>query len=91
MKYLLAVLTPPLYFASRKKWLAFVVTSFLFVLSIFLIMTVVLIPGALIFWSFSSVVAVWDLRKVMMHEHATIIAEKMAEKMAEANKQPKAA
>jgi len=81
MKYLLAVLLPPLYFLTRSKWLAFIVTSFLFILSIFLFMTVVLIPVALILWGLSAMVAVFDLRKVLMHEHATIIAEKMAATM----------
>jgi hypothetical protein len=48
---------------------------------------VVLIPVALILWAFSSVVAVWDALKALMHEHATIIAEKMASKMAETMRQ----
>ena len=87
MMYLVAVLVPPLYFLMNKKWLAFIVTSFLLVLSLFLFMTIVLIPGALILWGLSAIVAVWDLRKLLMHEHATIIAEKMAGKMAEAMRQ----
>ena len=87
MIYLVAIFVPPLYFLMKKKWLAFIVTSFLLILSLFLFMTVVLIPAALILWGLSAVVAVWDLRKVLMHEHATIIAEKMAGKMAEAMRQ----
>ncbi|MCL5745818.1 MAG: hypothetical protein M1541_18155 [Acidobacteria bacterium] len=90
MQYLLAVLIPPLYFLMKKKWVGFIVSSFLLVLSVFLFMTVVLIPGALIAWALCSVVAVWDLRKQLMNEHATMIAEKMAEKMQQQARPPSA-
>lgn len=78
MTYLIAVFVPPLYFLINKKWVAFLVTSFLFFLSIIFFMMVVLAPLALILWLCCSVCAVWDVRKALMHEHATIIAEKMA-------------
>lgn len=81
MMYLLAVLVPPLYFLLKKRWVAFIVTTFLFCLSFFFYLMVVLAPVALILWALSSVCAVWDLRKALMHEHATIMAEKMVETM----------
>lgn len=90
MQYLVAVLIPPLYFLMKKKWLGFFVSSFLLVVSFFLFMTVVLIPGALILWGLCSVVAVWDLRKQLMNEHATVIAEKMAENMHQQSSSPSA-
>lgn len=81
MMYLVAVFVPPLYFLIKKKWLAFIVTTFLFFLSLMFFIMVVLAPIGLILWGASAVCAVWDLRKVLMHEHATIIAEKIAEAM----------
>jgi hypothetical protein len=71
MMYLIAILLPPLYFLIKKKWLAFAVTGFLMFFSIFMF---ILIP---ILWPVCAICAVWDLRKAMMHEHATIIAETM--------------
>lgn len=90
MIYLAAILTPPLYFLIKKRWLGFVVSSCLLVLSLFLAMTVVLIPGALILWGLCSTVAVWNLRKANVHEAADVIATKMAEKMREAQTAPPA-
>ncbi len=63
----------------RKKWISFVISSGFMLLAPILFMTVVLIPLALVTWWLCAIVAVWDLRKVLMHEHATIIAEKMAQ------------
>lgn len=90
MMYLVAIFIPPLYFLMKKKWLGFFGSSFLLVLSLFLAMTIVLLPVALILWGLCAVVAIWDLRKQLMHEHATIIAEKLAEKMREQANPPSA-
>jgi hypothetical protein len=81
MMYLIAIFVPPLYFLTKKKWLGFAISSFLLIVSFFLFITVVFIPIALIFWGLCSVVAIWDVRKQLVNEHATIIAEKMAAKM----------
>jgi hypothetical protein len=86
MIYIAAILLPPLYFLLKKKWAAFVISSFLFVLSLFFAMTVVLIPVSLILWGLCAVVAVWNLRKSLMHEHAEVLATKMAEKMQQMQK-----
>jgi hypothetical protein len=81
MIYLIALFVPPLYFIIKKKWLAFIVSSALFFLSIIFCMMVVLAPLALILWLLCSVCAVWDLRKRLVREHAAIFAEQVAEKM----------
>jgi hypothetical protein len=81
MIYLAAIFIPPLYFLIKKKWAAFIVTSLLFILSLFLAMTVVLLPATFVLWFLSAIVAVWDLRKSVMNEHAELLATKMAEKM----------
>lgn len=81
MIYLVAALVPPLYFLIKKKWAAFVVSSLLLFLSLCMLVSIVLIPGAIILWVLCATVAFWDLRKQLMHEHATVIAEKMAAKM----------
>ena len=85
--YLLAVFLPPLYFLTKKKWVACVITSFLFLLSLIFYIMVVLAPLGLILWALSAGFAGWDVRTSMMHEHATILAEKMATKMAETMRQ----
>lgn len=85
--YLLAVFLPPIYFATQKKWLAFVITSACFFLSLIFYMMVVLFFLGLILWGLSSGFAIWDLRKRMVDERATILAEKMAAKMAETVRQ----
>jgi uncharacterized membrane protein len=90
MIYLVAIFIPPLYFVIKKRWVGFIVSSCLLVLSLFLAMTVFLIPVALILWALCSTVAVWNLRKASMHEHAEILATKMAEKMREAQSTPPA-
>jgi hypothetical protein len=85
--YLLAVFLPPIYFATKKKWLAFVITSGFFCLSLIFYIMVVLAPLGLILWALSAGFAGWDVRKQMVNEHATILAEKMATKMAETMRQ----
>ncbi|HLX70116.1 MAG TPA: hypothetical protein VKV04_10870 [Verrucomicrobiae bacterium] len=85
MIYLVAIFIPPLYFLIKKKWLGFVVSSLLLVLSFFLAMTVVLLPVALILWALCSAVAVWNLRKQLVHESAEVLATKMADKMRQAH------
>jgi hypothetical protein len=85
MIYLCAIFLPPLYFLLKKRWLGFVVSSFLFVLSFFLAMTMVLLPVALILWALCAIVAVWNLRKQLVRENAEVLATKMAEKMRQAH------
>jgi hypothetical protein len=88
MIYLAAIFIPPLYFLIKKRWLGFIVSSFLMVLSFFLACTVVMLPVALILWALCSVCAIWNLRKCLVHESADILAAKMAEKMREAQTTP---
>lgn len=85
MIYLVAIFIPPLYFLIKKRWLGFIVSSFLLVLSFFLAMTVVMLPVALILWALCAVCAVWNLRKQLVRESAEVLATKMAEKMRQAH------
>ena len=85
MIYLVAIFIPPLYFLIKKRWLGFIISSCLFVLALLLAVTVVLIPVSVILWILCSIVAVWNLRKAVMHEHAEVLATKMAEKMWQAH------
>jgi hypothetical protein len=78
---LLAVLFPPLYFLANKKFGMFVLTGFMFVVSLFLAMTVVLIPGSLILWFFASFPAIRHCRRRELEAHADMFTDKMAEKM----------
>ncbi len=90
MMYLIAIFFPPLYFMMKKKWLAFGVTAFLAILSFFFFMMVVFAPVAFILWALSSICAVWDLRKQVMHEHANSFAQKMADAMRQQQSPPPA-
>lgn len=85
MIYLVAIFIPPLYFLIKKRWLGFIVSCCLLVLSFFLAMTVIMLPVALILWALCSAVAVWNLRKQFVHESAEVLATKMAEKMRQAH------
>jgi hypothetical protein len=41
----------------------------------------ILLPVSFILWGICSIVAVWDLRKRVMHENADVLATKIEEKM----------
>lgn len=81
MIYLVAVFIPPLYFLIKKKWFAFCVSSFLLFLSVIFAIMIVLLPVSIILWILCAIVAVWDVRKRLMHEHAEMLSTKIAEKM----------
>ena len=83
MIYLIAIFVPPLYFLIKRRWLAFILSTFLFILSPFLLMTGILAPVALFFWFACAICALWHLRQQVTRENARILAEEMAAKMAE--------
>ena len=77
MTYLIAIFLPPVYFMTKKRTAAAVVTSFLFLLSCIFYIMIVLAPVGLVLWLLSAIAAVWDLRKSLMREQAKMIAEEM--------------
>jgi uncharacterized membrane protein len=78
MKPLLAILFPPGYFFVQGRPIAGVIHLGFWILSIILLFVMV---GVFI-WFIQASLACWDLRKQVMNEQATAIAEKMAEKFA---------
>jgi len=88
MIYLVAIFIPPLYFLIKKKWLALIGSLVAFFFAVIFAIMMVLLPLSLILWGVCSIVAVRDLRKRGMHEHAEVLATKMAEKMREAQTTP---
>jgi membrane protein implicated in regulation of membrane protease activity len=88
MIYLVAIFVPPLYFLINKKWLALIGSMVAFFFAVIFAIMMILLPLSLILWAICSVVAVWDLRKRVMHENADVLATKMAEKMREAQTTP---
>jgi len=90
MIYLVAIFIPPLYFLIKKKWLALIGSLVAFFFAVIFAIMMILLPISLILWAICSVVAVWDLRKRVMHEHADVLATKMAEKMREVQTTPPA-
>ena len=81
MIYLLAIFCPPLYFLVQKKWVSFVFHSILYLVALALFFSIIGIVVAFPLYLISAVCAVWDLRKRMVEEQATLIANKMAEAM----------
>ncbi len=82
---ILAILFPPLYFLLNKKIGMCVLTGAMFIVALFLAMTIVLFPGAIILWIIAMIPAVMQQRRqrvnAYMVQHAELIATKMAEKM----------
>jgi hypothetical protein len=88
MIYLVAIFIPPLYFLLKKRWLALIGSLVAFFFAVIFAIMMILLPLSFILWGLCSVVAVWDLRKRVMHEHADVLATKMAEKMREVQSTP---
>ena len=88
MIYLTAIFIPPLYFLIQKKWLALIGSLVALFFALIFAVMMILLPLSFILWGICSVVAVWDLRKRVMHENADILATKMAEKMREVQTTP---
>lgn len=83
MMYLVAIFIPPVYFIVRKKWGGFVINSIFYGLACLLVLSIVFILAAPIFWAIAMVHAMWHVRKDMFLEQAEVLATKMAEKMSQ--------
>jgi uncharacterized membrane protein YccF (DUF307 family) len=79
---LLAILLPPMYFLTQKKTGMFILTSGMFVVSLFLALTIVLLPVALILWAIAAIAAVWHNRNKaateMLASHARKVGAEVA-------------
>lgn len=78
---LVAIFCSPLYFLIRKRWGAFILNSFLYLMGW---ITIWIFGFGLIFWVIGIVQAMWDLKAKEIHglmeKQAELIAEKMKEK-----------
>ena len=81
MMYLAIIFCSPIYFAVRKRWGAFTLNAILYGLGLLFLISVFGAFIAPFFWILGVGHAGWHLRREMMHEHAEIMATKMAEKM----------
>jgi hypothetical protein len=81
MMYLCAVFISPLYFILRGRWVSFIINSIFYGIACVLALSIVGLPIAPFFWIVAAAHAGYSLRKEMMVEQATLIAEKMAERM----------
>jgi hypothetical protein len=90
MKYLIAILMPPLYLFHRKKWIGFLVSLCLYCVAWLMLVTIFFAVFSPIPWFLSAIIALWYLRIELMHEHAEIMATKLAEKMTQAQMPPSA-
>ena len=79
-QWMIAFFIPPLYFALQRRWGAFLVNGFFYVIAVF---TVFLFGIGIIPWAFCVLHATLDLRNRavadMTERGASILAAKMAE------------
>ncbi len=90
MLYLTAIFISPLYFAIKGKWGACLLNSLFYGTAVLLLVTFIGAFLAPIPWFVAAVHAIWDLRKQLMEEQATIIADKMAAAMRQSPPPPPA-
>jgi len=90
MMYLVIIFMSPVYFLARSKWGGFILNLILYGLGLLCAITVIGLVIAPLFWLLAVGHAAWHLRKELMEEHATMIATKMAEKMASSTPQSQA-
>ena len=81
MMYLCVFFIPPVYFMVRGKWGPFVLNAVLYGLACLLVLSLIGLVIAPIFWMLAVGHAGFHLRRELMVEHADLIATKMAEKM----------
>ena len=81
MMYLTVIFIPPLYFAARKKWGAFILNGILYSLAWLGLMTIMFFWLGIPFWALAVGHAGWHLRQEFAEQHAEMVASKMAEKM----------
>lgn len=74
MMYFVIIFASPLYFLMRQRWLGFFGNSMLWLLAW---MTIWFAGFGMIFWLLGVGHATWHLRKELMLEQATMIAEQM--------------
>ena len=88
MMYLCVIFISPLYFAARQKWGAFALNACLYGMACLCLITIIGAWIAPLFWILSVGHASFHLRTEMSHEHAELIATKMAEQMRRPSIQP---
>jgi hypothetical protein len=81
MMYLCIIFISPVYFISRKNWGGLALNGALYFIACCCLITIVLIPLAILFWTLSVGHAGFTYRKELMAVHADMIATKMAEKL----------
>ena len=82
MTYLIVIFCSPLYFAMRRMWGAFVLNLCFYGFAWLLLISIVGAMFSPIPWAVAVVHAMFYLRKEMIEEAATIMADKMAERLA---------
>lgn len=80
IKFLIALLIPPLYFLLERRWLACLGNSTLYALAW---MTVWFMGIGLFFWFLAATHAMWHVRKELMQEQAEAIGREVRRQSAE--------
>jgi hypothetical protein len=80
--YVLALFLTPVYYATRGKWFAFLVTGALYTGSF---LTFIIIPLSMFLWMLAAVPACWGLRNEIMIAHAKRTGEETAAAMTREN------
>ncbi len=79
MMYLCVIFASPLYFVTRQKWGGFILNACLYGMAWLCLITILGAWIAPLFWVLGVGHASWHLRTEIMHQHAELIATKMAE------------
>jgi hypothetical protein len=86
MSFLAVLFIPPLYFATRKRWGAFVINSVFYGTACLLALSLIFILFAPLFWLVAFFHASWYFRQERVVAQAELLATKMAEKMRDVQK-----
>lgn len=74
MRFLIALVIPPLHFALERKWPACIGNSVLYMLAW---LTVLFMGIGVFFWLLAALHAMWHLRKEMIQEQAEAIGREI--------------
>lgn len=77
--YILAAFLTPIYYMTKGKWMAVIVTAVLYVVSF---LTMPLLGLGMLFWALAAAPACWGLRSEIIVAHAKRTGEETAAAMA---------
>jgi predicted PurR-regulated permease PerM len=87
MAILMIAFCSPLYFLTRRKYVGFALNTILYLVAVFLLLSVVFAIGAPIFWGIGVAHASWYFGFEMMRKQAAINAKAIAKELGTAKRE----